>query len=289
MSIVSAIFQAIIQGLTEFLPVSSSGHLSLYQHFTGNSGEGALFFSAVLHLGTLVAVFIAFRQTIWAMIKELGVMCKDIVHREFTLNNMNVERRLIVMIIISCFCLAPFVFIKSWFEGIAEDKSIFAEGLCFLYTAAILLMSDRCAKGSKTAAEIKPKDAVTVGLFQAVALLPGVSRSGSTISAGLFSGFTRETAVKYSFIMGIPVILASCLLEVKDAVSSGAEIAWGSCFIGFVVSAFVGLCAIKLVSWLVKNDKFKIFAYYTAILGVLVLLISFIELCMGRPISFGGN
>ena len=108
MSIVSAIFQAIIQGLTEFLPVSSSGHLSLYQHFTGNSGEGALFFSAVLHLGTLVAVFIAFRQTIWAMIKELGVMCKDIVHREFTLKNMNVERRLIVMIIISCFCLAPF-------------------------------------------------------------------------------------------------------------------------------------------------------------------------------------
>ena len=246
MSIVSAIFQAIIQGLTEFLPVSSSGHLSLYQHFTGNSGEGALFFSAVLHLGTLVAVFIAFRQTVWAMIKELGVMCKDIVHREFTLKNMNVERRLIVMIILSCFCLAPFVFIKSWFEGIAEDKSIFAEGLCFLYTAAILLMSDRCAKGSKTAAEIKPKDAVTVGLFQAVALLPGVSRSGSTISAGLFSGFTRETAVKYSFIMGIPVIFASCLLEVKDAVSSGAEIAWGSCFIGFVVAAFVGLCAIKL-------------------------------------------
>ncbi len=289
MSIVSAIFQAIIQGLTEFLPVSSSGHLSLYQHFTGNSGEGALFFSAVLHLGTLVAVFIAFRQTIWAMIKELGVMCKDIVHREFTLKDMNVERRMIVMIILSCFCLAPFVFVKSWFEGIAEDKSIFAEGLCFLYTAAILLMSDRCAKGNKTASEIKPKDAVTVGLFQAVALLPGVSRSGSTISAGLFSGFTRETAVKYSFIMGIPVIFASCLLEVKDAVSSGAEIAWGSCFIGFVVAAFVGLCAIKLVSWLVKNDKFKIFAYYTAILGVLVLLISFIELIMGRPISFGGN
>lgn len=79
MGIINAIFQAIIQGLTEFLPVSSSGHLSLYQHFTGNSGEGALFFSAILHLGTLVAVFVAFRKTIWDMIKELGVMIKDIL------------------------------------------------------------------------------------------------------------------------------------------------------------------------------------------------------------------
>ena len=92
MGIINAIFQAIIQGLTEFLPVSSSGHLSLYQHFTGNSGEGALFFSAILHLGTLVAVFVAFRKTIWDMIKELGVMIKDIFTGKFTLKNMNPPR-----------------------------------------------------------------------------------------------------------------------------------------------------------------------------------------------------
>ena len=104
MGIINAIFQAIIQGLTEFLPVSSSGHLSLYQHFTGNSGEGALFFSAILHLGTLVAVFVAFRKTIWDMIKELGVMIKDIFTGKFTLKNMNPPRRMIVMIIVSCFC-----------------------------------------------------------------------------------------------------------------------------------------------------------------------------------------
>ena len=218
MGIINAIFQAIIQGLTEFLPVSSSGHLSLYQHFTGNSGEGALFFSAILHLGTLVAVFVAFRKTIWDMIKELGVMIKDIFTGKFTLKNMNPPRRMIVMII--------------------------------------------------------------------VALLPGVSRSGSTISAGLFSGMTRETSVKYSFILGIPVILMSCLLEVKDAVSTRADIDWVSCAVGFVVAAFVGLCAIKLVNWLVKTDKFKVFAYYTLVLGVIVLVISFIEMCMGHPISF---
>ena len=147
MGIINAIFQAIIQGLTEFLPVSSSGHLSLYQHFTGNSGEGALFFSAILHLGTLVAVFVAFRKTIWDMIKELGVMIKDIFTGKFTLKNMNPPRRMIVMIIVSCFCLVPFLPFKGWFEGIAEDSSIFAEGLCFLYTSAILFMSDRCVKG----------------------------------------------------------------------------------------------------------------------------------------------
>ena len=123
-------------------------------------------------------------------------------------------------------------------------------------------------------------------LFQGVALLPGVSRSGSTISAGLFSGMTRETSVKYSFILGIPVILMSCLLEVKDAVSTHTDIDWVSCAVGFVVAAFVGLCAIKLVNWLVKTDKFKVFAYYTLVLGVIVLVISFIEMCMGHPISF---
>lgn len=286
MSIINAIFQAIIQGLTEFLPVSSSGHISLYQHFTGNSGEGALFFSAILHLGTLVAVFVAFRHTIWAMIKELGVMTKDIFSGKFTVKGMNPERRMIVMMVISCFCLLPFLPFKGWFEGIAEDSSIFAEGLCFLYTAAILYMSDRCTKGNKTAANINGKDAVTVGLFQGVALLPGVSRSGSTISAGLFSGMSRETAVKYSFILGIPVILLSCLLELKDALTSEADIQVGSCLVGFVVAAIVGLCAIKLVNWLVKTDKFKVFAYYTLVLGVLVLIVAFIEMCMGHPITF---
>ena len=183
-----------------------------------------MFFSAILHLGTLVAVFVAFRKTIWDMIKELGVMIKDIFTGKFTLKNMNPPRRMIVMIIVSCFCLVPFLPFKGWFEGIAEDSSIFAEGLCFLYTSAILFMSDRCIKGKKTQGDIAYKDAITVGLFQGVALLPGVSRSGSTISAGLFSGMTRETSVKYSFILGIPVILMSCLLEVKDAVSTHTDI-----------------------------------------------------------------
>lgn len=287
MSIIDSIIQAIVQGLTEFLPVSSSGHLSLYQHFTGNSGEGALFFSAILHLGTLVAVFVAFREKITALIKEFVVLVKDIFTGKFSYKNMNAERRMIVMIFFSCLCLLPFAFFMDWFKSISEDSSILAEGFCFLYTAAILFMSDRCKKGNKTSGEITEKDAITVGLFQGVALLPGVSRSGSTICSGLFSGFKRETAVQYSFILGIPVILLSCLMEVKDAIVQKSEIDILNCIIGFVVAAVVGICAIKLVNWLVKSDKFKYFGVYTLILGIVVLIIAAAEAVMGHPITIG--
>lgn len=288
MEILYTILQAIIQGLTEFLPVSSSGHLSLFQHFTGKSGEGALMFSAVLHLGTLLAVFICFKDTIIELIKEFFVMVKDIFTGKFKWSTMNGYRRMIVMIFISTACLLPFYIFKDWFTGIAEDKSIFAEGLCFLYTAAILYMSDKCAKKNKKEKDITLKDSVTVGFFQGVALLPGVSRSGSTITAGLFSGFSRPLAVQYAFILGIPAILGSCLLEVKDAIAEDAvTVSFGHCVLGFVVAAVVGICAIKMVNWLLKSDKFKIFAYYTFGLGVVVLIIAFIEMAIGHPITIG--
>ena len=276
------IFEAIMQGLTEFLPVSSSGHLSLYQHFTGNSGEGALLFSAVLHLGTLVAVFTAFRKTIWELIKELGFMIKDIFTGKFKWKEMNPPRRAIIMMIISLLMLIPFYIFKDFFEGVSEDSDIIVEGICFLYTATILFFSDRCVKGNKKFGDITVKNAVTVGAFQGVALLPGVSRSGSTISGGLFCGFERETAVQYSFILGIPAILGGCLLQVKDAVDQKAmDIEPLNFAVGFIVSAIVGICAIKMVNWLVKSDKFKIFAVYTLILGVVVIGIGIFEHAVG--------
>ena len=282
MNIFEAIMQGIIQGLTEFLPVSSSGHLSLYQHFTGNSGEGALLFSAVLHLGTLVAVFTAFRKTIWELIKELGFMIKDIFTGKFKWKEMNPPRRAIIMMIISLLMLIPFYIFKDFFEGVSEYSDIIVEGICFLYTATILFFSDRCVKGNKKFGDITVKNAVTVGAFQGVALLPGVSRSGSTISGGLFCGFERETAVQYSFILGIPAILGGCLLQVKDAVDQKAmDIEPLNFAVGFIVSAIVGICAIKMVNWLVKSDKFKIFAVYTLILGVVVIGIGIFEHAVG--------
>lgn len=284
MSYISAIIQAIIQGLTEFLPVSSSGHLSLYQHFTGNSGEGALMFSAILHLGTLIAVLVVFRMQIFALLMEALQLIKDVFTGRFTFKNMEPTRRLLFMFIISTAVLIPFYIFKDFFEFFSEDASILAEGLCFLYTAAILFMADRSG-GEREVTDVNAKDAVTIGFFQSVALLPGVSRSGSTISAGLFCGLKRSEAVSYSFILGIPTILAGCLVEVKDGISEGVSVGVGQCIVGFLVSAVVGFAAIKLVQWLMKTDRFKVFYFYTGILGVVVIIISIIEMIIGHPIS----
>ena len=204
MTVLSAILQAIIQGLTEFLPISSSGHLSVFQHLTGSSGEGALMFSAVLHLGTLVAVFVCFWNKIFALIVEFFEMISDIFKGKFSFKNMEPARRVIFMFIISTAVLIPFYLCKGVFESFSEDSSIFVEGLCFLYTASILFLADRSSKGTKQITDVTAKDAVTIGFFQAIALLPGVSRSGSTISSGLFCGLKRDEAVSYSFILCHP-------------------------------------------------------------------------------------
>lgn len=282
--IISVIFQAIIQGLTEFLPVSSSGHLSLYQHFTGNSGEGALLLSVFLHLGTLVAVFAAFRDTIWALIKEFGFLVRDVFSGKFKWSEMNGERRMIFMLIFSTAMLIPFYFFKDFFEGISEDTSIMAEGFCFLYTSAILFMSDRFSKGKKLPKDMTVKDSIVVGAFQGVALLPGVSRSGSTISSGLLCGFSRDTAVRYAFILGIPAILGGGFLEAAEAFKQEVAFDPVELVVGFIVAAIVGFASLKMVSWLLKSNKFKIFAIYTLILGLAVIGVSIYETVTGDPV-----
>ena len=274
MSILDAILQGIIQGLTEFLPVSSSGHLMLYAHITGNAGnENNFLFSAFMHLGTLLATCLAFKDTVASLFKECIEMLKDLFSGKLIKKGLgSPERRMIYMLIISLVVLVPFYFIRDFIEGVAE-KYLIALGCFFLYTSLILFLSDRCKNGTKTPATMTWKEALIIGLFQAVALLPGVSRSGSTICGALFVGTDRDTAVKYSFMLGIPTILAGCLVEIKDAVDANAlpvnEIP--VYMIGFVVAAVVGIAAIKLVDLLVKNNKFKYFAVYTLLLGIGVI------------------
>ncbi|MGN0657384.1 MAG: undecaprenyl-diphosphate phosphatase [Ruminiclostridium sp.] len=270
MDIFSVIIQGIIQGLTEFLPVSSSGHLSVAQHFM-NVGEESLLISIVLHLGTLVAVFIAFGKTILGIIKEFFLSIRDIVKGEFSWKNMNDERRMMVMIIIATLILVPVYLFKDFFTSVEGDGDIIFEGCAFIFTAILLILSDACVKGYKTGKDISVKDAVTVGLFQCIALFPGVSRSGSTTTAGLFCGLTRETAVTFSFILGIPAILGGSLLEIKEVVETGTEIDIFPLAVGFAVAAVVGFLSIKLVKLIIKNDKFKIFGIYTLILGILCI------------------
>ncbi len=280
MDIFSIIIQGIIQGLTEFLPVSSSGHLSVAQHFM-NVGEESLIISIVLHLGTLFAVFCAFYKTIFGMIKEFFLTIGDIFTGKFSWKNMNDNRRMMFMVIIATLLLVPAYFVKDFFTSVEGDGDIIFEGCAFIFTAILLFLSDACVKGFKTGKDMSVKDALTVGLFQCVALFPGVSRSGSTTTAGLFCGLTRETAVTYSFILGIPAILGGSVLELGGAVNSGVELDIIPLLIGFITAAIVGFLSITLVKFIIKHDKFKIFGVYTLILGLLCAGYGIFELATG--------
>ena len=282
---ISIIIQGIIQGLTEFLPISSSGHLSVAQHFLGIE-EAGLLISIVLHLGTLVAVFIAFYKDIWGIIKEFFLTIKDIFTGKFSWKDMNDSRRMLFMVIIATLILVPAYFVKDFFTCMEGDGDIIFEGCAFMFTALLLFLSDACVKGFKTGKDMRIRDAVAVGLFQCVALFPGVSRSGSTITSGLFCGLTRETAVKFSFILGIPAILGGSVLEIKDAIDSGTEFDIPILLIGFVVAAAVGVLSIKLVSLVAKKNKIKWFGVYVLILGLLCVGTGLYETITGNAIRF---
>jgi undecaprenyl-diphosphatase len=284
MNIFSAIFQAIIQGFTEFLPVSSSGHLSLIQHFTGVVGEEALVFSIILHLGTLVAIFFAFKKLIIDLFFEFFRAIFDIFTGKFSFKDMTPPRRMLVMLALSLACFIIYIPFKDFAEGVVGDGDIIIEGICFLITATMLFIADRAIKGKKTAKDIKAKDAITIGLFQGVALMPGVSRSGSTIAGALIAGLSRETAVEYSFLLGVPSILAGSIFALKDVDYSNVDIGILPAVLGFLISAIVGVLAIKLVKWLVTSDRFMIFSYYTLILGVLVIIAGIYEKIAGQNI-----
>lgn len=285
MNLLDVIIQAVIQGLTEFLPVSSSGHLSVFQHITGYTGETALILSIVLHLGTLVAVFAAFRKTIWEMIKEFFFTIGDIFTGKFSWKNMNANRRMMFMVIIATLILVPVYLFKDFFTARQGDGDIIFEGIAFLFTAVLLFMSEKCTDGEKTGRDMTIGDAVTVGLFQCVALFPGVSRSGSTTAAGLFRGLDKNTAVTFAFILGIPAILGGSVLELGDAIHSEMELDWLALIVGFVVSAVVGFLAIKLVKWLLESDRFMIFGVYTMIIGTFCVIGGSWEHLTGNTLS----
>ncbi len=284
MDFINIIIQGIVQGLTEFLPVSSSGHLSVLQHFM-NITENGLLISVFLHLGTLIAVFVAFRKAIWSMIKEFFLTIRDVSHGKFTWSGMNDSRRMMFMVVISTLILVPVYFFKDFFTSVEGDGDIIFEGCAFFYTAVLLFLSDACVKGYKTGKAVTVKDALVIGLFQCVALFPGVSRSGSTVSSALFCGLTRETAVTYSFILGIPAILGGCLSELMDVISENVTIDVPVLLTGLAVSAVVGLLAIKLVNLVIKNDKMKYFGIYTAVLGVICIILGIYENVSGTGIA----
>lgn len=285
MSVWDALIQGIVQGLTEFLPVSSSGHLSLVQYFTGNSGETGAFFSILLHLGTLLAVLIAFRKTIWELIVEAFAMVGDMFRRKFSFKTMNGKRRMIWMFVLSEIPLLGFLLVKDYISMVSSDNSILIEGLCFTVTGVLLLLADKLGSGKVNMDNMKAKDALAMGVAQGIATLPGISRSGSTVATGLLMGLDRGYAVAFSFIMGVPAVLGANVLELMDVIGEPFPIGMDIALVGVATAVIFGLLAIKMVQWLIHTDKYKYFGYYTLALGVAVILIALIEWGTGHMIQ----
>ncbi len=287
MNVLEALILGIIQGITEFLPVSSSGHMSLFTHFAGIETQTAGLFSAMLHIGTLVAILVVFYKPIYELFAEFLLVVKDIFARKFTFkfSKMSGTRRMLFMFIISCvpllFLLIPIGEGRNIMDAVGvfgTDDSIKAEGICFMITGFLLLLGSFTAEKTKKFHGVTTSNAFLIGVAQLfAACFPGISRSGSTISTAMCCRISRKDAVRYSFILCIPAVLASGLVELKDAMEVVEFIPIPSLLVGVVTSAVVGIFGIKLLEVLVKKNLFKYFGFYCLGLGLVVSVIGTVE------------
>ena len=285
MNLLQAIFMGLIQGLTEFLPVSSSGHLAIFQQLFGIKTDTGVLFEVLLHLGTLIAVCIVF----WKDFKNLvihgvGLVADVCINgwtfimrlvkkdgRHYRRLITNAYRKFAALVIVTTI---PTGIIGLVFSGPIEmaSKTLIVPGICLVITAIILLLVDGRPNGKKKAKATNYKDAALIGVAQGIATLPGISRSGSTIAACLFLGLDRSFAVRYSFLASIPAILGANILQLGhlgDASVDGGMIL--NYVVGMIVAGVVGFGCIKLMINIVKRAKYEYFAYYCAVIGVIAI------------------
>ena len=301
MSLLEAIFMGIVQGLTEFLPVSSSGHLALFKILFGIDTETGMLFDVLLHFGTLVAICAVFYKDVARLITEGVCILKNaLINVAIFLRNSYIQlknqlkkdkslkegldlgtyhsianssyRKFVLLVIVSTIPTGIIGMIGRDMVEMAS-KLLIVPGICLVITAILLFVADALKGGEKLPKDITYTNAFIIGIVQGIATLPGISRSGSTITACLISGFNRSFAVKYSFIMSIPAILGAMLLELKDI--SLVELSAGeivSYIVGMVIAGGVGYVCIKLMLAVVRNKKFKIFAVYCLIIGLISII-----------------
>ena len=275
MSLLSSIILGLIQGVAEFLPISSSGHLAIAEHLLGMTGlEIPEFFDVLLHRGSLIAVFAAYWDDIRDMVVEFFCGVRDLAHRA-TPTPVPPARRLILLIIVGTLPLLVVLPIKDLVEGLADN--MYFVGGALIVTGFLLFASDRVKKGRKTEKNATLVDVLLVGAAQAVATCPGISRSGTTITAGCFVGFDRKFAVRFSFLLSIPAILGANVLSIKDAL---ATVVWSEVpvyLVGVAVAAAVGYACIRLLKMIADKGKFGFFAYYCWIVGAITLVLTVIQ------------
>ena len=270
MTILKAIILGIVQGAAEFLPISSSGHLVIVSTLIG-AGEPDLFFDVLLHLGTFLAVVLVYWRDVLRLLLELFSVVGDLFGGRLFKTAAAPYRNWLYMMMVSLLPLFFVLPVKDRVEGLFSSP-VFV-GFALLVTGVILLFSERVSDGEKTMRSTGIRDALVVGFTQLFAIVPGISRSGSTITAGLATGFRREYAVKYSFIISLPATLAAVILELFDTVKAGGlPENMMPYFVGMAAAAVAGWLSISAVRLLVKRDGFKYFAYYCFVVGVATII-----------------
>ena len=274
MSVLTAVILGLVQGIAEFLPISSSGHLAIAEHLLNMQGASNVpgFFDVLLHLGTLVAVFIAYWDDIRDMIVELFAGIGDLAHHS-TPNPVPPARRLILLIIVGTLPLFVMVPFRHFFSSLGDN--MYFIGGALIFTGILLFVSDRVHHGRKTEKTATMLDALLVGIGQAVALCPGISRSGMTITTGCFAGFERKFAVRFAFLLSIPAVIGANILSLKDAIDAGID--WASVpayLVGVAVAAVSGYACIRLLRYIAEKGRFGAFAYYCWAVGALTLVLT---------------
>ncbi len=263
-----------VQGVAEFLPISSSGHLTLFQHFFGMPEPDQLF-NVLLHFATLLAVCVVYWRDILEMIGEFFRFFGELFSRRSYRGNPPEARRMVLLLIVGTLPLFAVLLINDQVEALGNNPIFVSCAL--LVTGCILFLSDRMAKGRKTTRNATLTDVLLVGVAQGFATVPGLSRSGCTISAGMALGFDRKFAVRYSFLLSLPAVLGATLLKVLDVLELEGGVPEESIpvyVLGMAVAAVVGYFSIKLVNLLAAKGKFGAFAYYCWGAGLVFLALS---------------
>lgn len=276
MSFFDAMILGIVQGLTEFLPISSSGHLAALQYIFGIDGSNVLTFTVMLHFGTLVAIFVVYWKDIVDLVKELFATIKDVCTGQGVQVNKNDTRKLGFMIITASVPTAIIgLLLNDFFESLYARMTVI--GVCLIITGCGLFFAERYGGGKRTIKDMNFRNAFFIGLCQSVAIMPGISRSGATMIGGLACKFDRAFAVRYAFLISIPSVLGAFLLEVPDAVkavSDGTGMSLGVMLAGVAVAAVSGYAAIKVMIKAVTNKKLMYFSVYTWIAGAALIIYS---------------
>lgn len=264
MSWIDALILGIIQGLTEFLPVSSSGHLELGKAILGDQSvpEESMLFTVLVHGATALSTLVVFRKDIFQIVRELF---------EFRWNE---STRFVLLIIVS---MIPAAFVGLFFDkelDLLFEGNLILVGAMLLITAVLLLLADRAENTDK---KVGWFSALMVGVSQAIAILPGVSRSGATISTSVLLGIDRGRAARFSFLMVVPLILGKMILDIRDVLSGEVAISSGQSIpliIAFAAAFVSGLMACTWMISLVKKAKLYYFSIYCAIVGIIAIVVS---------------